>query len=69
MAYDVVLLDHEVQGGRGLEWIADFRSRPAFPPIVYFAAGRSIRNVSTPCGTKPLSIVLKFQAVRANNEI
>jgi CheY-like chemotaxis protein len=37
VAYDVVLLDHEVQGGRGLEWIADFRSRPAFPPIVYFA--------------------------------
>jgi eukaryotic-like serine/threonine-protein kinase len=39
VAYDVVLLDHEVQGGRGLEWVADFRSRPAFPPIVYFATG------------------------------
>lgn len=37
VAYDVVLLDHDVQGGRGLEWIADFRGRPAFPPIVYFA--------------------------------
>ena len=36
-AYDVVLLDHEVQGGRGLEWLADFKTRPAFPPIVYFA--------------------------------
>jgi tRNA A-37 threonylcarbamoyl transferase component Bud32/CheY-like chemotaxis protein len=37
MAYDVVLLDHEVQGGRGLEWIEDLAERPAFPPIVYLA--------------------------------
>jgi tRNA A-37 threonylcarbamoyl transferase component Bud32/CheY-like chemotaxis protein len=37
VAYDVVLLDHQVQGGRGLEWIDDFHRRPAFPPIVYFA--------------------------------
>ena len=36
-AYDVVLLDHEVQGARGLEWIVDFTDRPAFPPIVYLA--------------------------------
>jgi CheY-like chemotaxis protein len=34
-AYDVVLLDHEVQGARGPEWIDDLRERPAFPPIVY----------------------------------
>ena len=37
VAYDVVLLDHEVQGGRGLEWIVDLKGRPAFPQIVYFA--------------------------------
>jgi DNA-binding response OmpR family regulator len=37
LAYDVVLLDHEVQGARGLEWIDDFVARPAFPPIVYLA--------------------------------
>jgi tRNA A-37 threonylcarbamoyl transferase component Bud32/DNA-binding response OmpR family regulator len=37
VAYDVVLLDHEVQGGRGLEWIRDLASRQAFPPIVYLA--------------------------------
>ena len=36
-AYDVVLLDHEVQGGRGLEWLADFRGRREFPPVVYLA--------------------------------
>jgi tRNA A-37 threonylcarbamoyl transferase component Bud32/CheY-like chemotaxis protein len=36
-AYDVVLLDHEVQGGRGLEWLEDLAERQYFPPIVYFA--------------------------------
>jgi DNA-binding NarL/FixJ family response regulator len=36
-AYDVVLLDHDVQDGRGLEWLEDLAERPAFPPIVYFA--------------------------------
>ena len=36
-AYDAVLLDHEVQGGRGLEWLEDLRERPDFPPIIYFA--------------------------------
>jgi tRNA A-37 threonylcarbamoyl transferase component Bud32/CheY-like chemotaxis protein len=37
VAYDVVLLDHDVQGGRGIEWIDDLTERPAFPPIVYLA--------------------------------
>ena len=37
VAYDVVLLDHDVQGGRGLEWLADLQARRAFPPVVYFA--------------------------------
>ncbi len=36
-AYDVVLLDHEVQEGRGLEWLEDLGDRAGFPPIVYFA--------------------------------
>jgi len=35
--YDVVLLDHEVQEGRGLEWLEDLTERAGFPPIVYFA--------------------------------
>jgi eukaryotic-like serine/threonine-protein kinase len=38
-AYDVVLLDHEVQGARGIEWLEDLASRPAFPPIVYLIPG------------------------------
>ena len=49
-AYDVVLLDHEVQGGRGLEWLEDLAERAAFPPIVYFAppvAGPLARNALT----------------------
>jgi eukaryotic-like serine/threonine-protein kinase len=36
-AYDVVLLDHEVQESRGLEWLEDLTERAGFPPIVYFA--------------------------------
>jgi tRNA A-37 threonylcarbamoyl transferase component Bud32 len=39
VAYDVVLLDHEVQDSRGLEWLEDLADRPGFPPIVYFAPG------------------------------
>jgi tRNA A-37 threonylcarbamoyl transferase component Bud32/DNA-binding NarL/FixJ family response regulator len=35
-AYDVVLLDHEVQGGRGVEWLDDLCERPDFPPVVLF---------------------------------
>jgi DNA-binding NarL/FixJ family response regulator len=34
LSYDVVLLDHDVQGGRGLEWIDELASRPGFPPII-----------------------------------
>jgi tRNA A-37 threonylcarbamoyl transferase component Bud32 len=39
IAYDVVLLDHEVQGGRGLEWLKELAARSAFPPIVYMVPG------------------------------
>jgi tRNA A-37 threonylcarbamoyl transferase component Bud32/DNA-binding NarL/FixJ family response regulator len=37
-AYDAVLLDAEVQGGRGLAWLADLGGRDDFPPIMYFVA-------------------------------
>jgi tRNA A-37 threonylcarbamoyl transferase component Bud32/CheY-like chemotaxis protein len=36
-AYDAVLLDHEVQGRRGREWLEDLSERPDFPAIIYFA--------------------------------
>jgi CheY-like chemotaxis protein len=35
--YDVVLLDHEVEEGRGLEWLEELAGRKGFPPIVYLA--------------------------------
>jgi eukaryotic-like serine/threonine-protein kinase len=45
--YDVVLLDHEVQGGRGLEWLEDLSGRAGFPPIVYFAPQGDSRAVAS----------------------
>ncbi|MFO1394933.1 MAG: serine/threonine-protein kinase [Steroidobacteraceae bacterium] len=35
--YDLVLLDQEVEGGQGKEWLAGLCARTAFPPIVYFS--------------------------------
>ena len=35
-SYDAVLLDHDVQAGRGPEWLRDLSGRPHFPPIIYF---------------------------------
>ena len=45
--YDVVLLDHEVQEGRGLEWLEDLTERAGFPPIVYFAPQRDERALAS----------------------
>jgi CheY-like chemotaxis protein len=42
-AYDAVLLDHEIHGGRGLEWLEDLNDRPDFPPIVYFSGSQDPR--------------------------
>jgi DNA-binding response OmpR family regulator len=39
--FDCVLLDHEVENGRGLEWLADLRDRTGFPPVLYFASSGS----------------------------
>ena len=33
--YDAVLLDATPAGGAGLEWLADGRARPLFPPVIY----------------------------------
>jgi tRNA A-37 threonylcarbamoyl transferase component Bud32 len=46
-AYDAVLLDQEVQGGRGVEWLEDLSERPDFPPILLFGddvAGPSLER-------------------------
>jgi tRNA A-37 threonylcarbamoyl transferase component Bud32 len=45
--YDVVLLDQEVQGGRGLEWLEDLTERAGFPPVVYFGSGNEDRAMAS----------------------
>jgi tRNA A-37 threonylcarbamoyl transferase component Bud32 len=37
-AYDAVLLDEEILGGRGLDWLGELSERPDFPPIIFLAA-------------------------------
>jgi len=34
-AYDVVLLDHDLAGDPGIEWLRDLTQRPGFPPIIF----------------------------------
>lgn len=46
-AYDAVLLDHRVQGGRGREWLQDLSGRPDFPPIIYFGPGNDTSTTRT----------------------
>jgi eukaryotic-like serine/threonine-protein kinase len=36
--YDAVLLDHAPAGESGLDWLADGRARPQFPPVIYLLA-------------------------------
>jgi DNA-binding response OmpR family regulator len=36
--YDAVLLDHAPARSTGLDWLADSRSRPLFPPVIYMLA-------------------------------
>ncbi len=40
--FDCVLLDHEVDGTRGMDWLADLSKRKGFPPVMYFAPGKDI---------------------------
>jgi FixJ family two-component response regulator len=40
--FDCVLLDHEVESARGMEWLADLSKRKGFPPVMYFAPGTDI---------------------------
>jgi DNA-binding response OmpR family regulator/tRNA A-37 threonylcarbamoyl transferase component Bud32 len=36
-AYDAVLLDHDLAGQSGLEWLKDFTQRPGFPPVIFLS--------------------------------
>jgi tRNA A-37 threonylcarbamoyl transferase component Bud32/FixJ family two-component response regulator len=40
--FDCVLLDHEVEGMKGMDWLADLINRKGFPPVMYFAPGTDI---------------------------
>src|SRR6185295_6677193 len=35
--FDVVLLSNEWPGGRELEWLQDFTSRPGFAPVIFLS--------------------------------
>jgi len=37
LGFDAVLLDHAWTGTRGIDWLADFASRPGFAPVVFLA--------------------------------
>jgi eukaryotic-like serine/threonine-protein kinase len=39
VGYDAVVLDHFVEGNRGLEWLENLLHRPEFPPILFVAPG------------------------------
>jgi eukaryotic-like serine/threonine-protein kinase len=39
IGYDVVLLDHRSERGRGEEWLENFLYRNGFPPVIYLAPG------------------------------
>jgi DNA-binding response OmpR family regulator len=43
--FDVVLLDHELQGAAPLEWLQDLSARPGFPPVVYLAPSDTDEHV------------------------
>lgn len=34
-AFDVVLLDHDIAGQSGLEWLRELTQRPVFPPVLF----------------------------------
>ena len=40
-AYDAVLLDENVAGASGAQWLRNFHARPDFPPVLFFARGKS----------------------------
>jgi tRNA A-37 threonylcarbamoyl transferase component Bud32/CheY-like chemotaxis protein len=60
-AYDVVLLDHEVQNGRGLEWLEDLAERQYFPPIVYFVPGPDATVTSRALGAGAATVLARTE--------
>ncbi len=50
LGYDTVVLDHDVERGKGEEWLENASRRESFPPIIYFASGEAteLRERVTP---------------------
>ena len=40
--YEVVLLDHQLEGGMGLRWLGDLMQRADFPPVLYFSTAGDV---------------------------
>lgn len=44
-AFDAVLLDHDLAGQSGLDWLKDLSQRPGFPPVLYLTASEEEAEV------------------------
>jgi DNA-binding response OmpR family regulator len=44
-AWEVVVLDQEVEGGRGLEWLGNLTQRPGFPPVILLTPSAADKHV------------------------
>ncbi len=53
--FDCVLLDHEVENCRGLEWMADLSVRVGFPPVLYFASTSDATAADTALGDRAVA--------------
>jgi eukaryotic-like serine/threonine-protein kinase len=80
--YDVVILDHRVERGRGLDWLQNFMYRSGFPPVLYLAPAddpalveRVIRRGAIDCLTREridhqrLADVLRDAVTRRRQEL
>lgn len=57
--YDAVLLDAAPAGGSGLEWLADGRARPLFPPVIYLTHAPDAAAAEEAIGQGALGVVAK----------
>jgi tRNA A-37 threonylcarbamoyl transferase component Bud32 len=57
--YDAVLLDAAPAGGAGLEWLADGRARPLFPPVIYLLPRPDAAAAAEAIGHGALGVIAK----------
>jgi DNA-binding response OmpR family regulator len=61
VGYDVVLLDAHPAGGDGLDWLADLRARPLFPPVIYLLGARDDAAAAAALGGGAYGVVAKHK--------